>query len=250
MKLVIIPCGSKKIWDKDPGAGQQKAKDAYIGGFFIKNRQYAEKQNCDWLILSAKYGFIEPDFIIPGNYNVTFKKSYPKPISDKELFDQYNEKQLSKYDEVIVLGGIDYISKVKKIFGGANIQAPFKGLPLGKMMSKINEALGGTKITSKNITNNNRIEVKDTYSKNDCAIILEKLFSECSMDYIDIEAGELHRLVGGYPGTNHKMPSCCAVMKRYMNNNDEILYSPPSGKGASLKIRYYLPRQKRDGYVL
>jgi hypothetical protein len=30
--------------------------------------------------------------------------------------------------------------------------------------------------------------------------------------YVDIVSGEVHRLVGGYPGRNHKMPTCCKVM--------------------------------------
>ena len=58
--------------------------------------------------------------------------------------------------------------------------------------------------------------------------------------YIDVKSGDLHRQVGDYPGKNHKMPSCCSVMKSAMKTNDEILESPPSGKGASLVIRYYI----------
>ena len=60
---------------------------------------------------------------------------------------------------------------------------------------------------------------------------------------IIITSGELHRLVGGYPGTNHRMPICCAAMKEAFNSStDTILSSPTSGNGASLKIRYALPR--------
>lgn len=60
--------------------------------------------------------------------------------------------------------------------------------------------------------------------------------------FIDVVSGELHRQVGGYPANdgNHRMPVCCEVMKNMMQDNDEILYSPDSGQGATLKIRYYL----------
>ena len=58
--------------------------------------------------------------------------------------------------------------------------------------------------------------------------------------YVDITSGDLHRKVGGYPGKNHSMPTCCDVMKSLMKSKDEVLQSPPKGKGATLTIRYYL----------
>jgi len=60
--------------------------------------------------------------------------------------------------------------------------------------------------------------------------------------FLDVVAGDLHRMVGGYPGPQHRMPSCCHVMIRAMKPGDEVLSSPPKGKGATLKNRYYLPR--------
>ena len=60
--------------------------------------------------------------------------------------------------------------------------------------------------------------------------------------HIDINSGELHRKVGGYPGTNHRMPVCCGVMYAERKTGDEIISQPAKGKGASLTIRYRLPR--------
>ena len=60
--------------------------------------------------------------------------------------------------------------------------------------------------------------------------------------YVDINSGELHRRVGGYPGADHRMPSCCRAMQDEMRGTDEVRSSPPSGAGASLTIRYRLPR--------
>lgn len=34
----------------------------------------------------------------------------------------------------------------------------------------------------------------------------------------------------------------CAVMRAAMRCGDMILHAPPSGQGASLRIRYHLPR--------
>jgi 5-methylcytosine-specific restriction protein A len=59
---------------------------------------------------------------------------------------------------------------------------------------------------------------------------------------IVINSGELHRLVGGYPGNNHRMPMCCSVMRAEMRVGDAIINQPPKGNGASLSIKYTLPR--------
>jgi len=62
--------------------------------------------------------------------------------------------------------------------------------------------------------------------------------------YVDIEAGQLHREVGGYPnGGNHRMPVCCnALDEARQPGRYEEIYTPPSRYGAKLKIRYFLPR--------
>ena len=57
-----------------------------------------------------------------------------------------------------------------------------------------------------------------------------------------VNSGDLHRYVGGYPGPDHLMPSCCSVMRKAMNVDDEVLSQPKKGAGASLTIKYRLPR--------
>lgn len=64
--------------------------------------------------------------------------------------------------------------------------------------------------------------------------------------HIEVNAGELHRVVGGYPpkgGETHRMPMCCSVMRAELaRGNAEVICEPESGQGASLTVRYYLPR--------
>ena len=74
---------------------------------------------------------------------------------------------------------------------------------------------------------------------------LQKLLSEAEANgatAIEINAGKLHRAVGGYPAEDgkHEMPSCCEAMYQLRKPQDEILSSPPKGKGATLTIRYLL----------
>ena len=63
--------------------------------------------------------------------------------------------------------------------------------------------------------------------------------------HVEVLAGDLHRGVGGYPGRRHNMPGCVGVMRAEMGPGDEVVNAPPSGKGASVIIRYRLPRGSR-----
>ena len=60
--------------------------------------------------------------------------------------------------------------------------------------------------------------------------------------YVDVRSGELHRVVGGYPGRLHALSTCCSVMRSVMRDGDREVEAPPKGVGASLVIRYRLPR--------
>ena len=59
---------------------------------------------------------------------------------------------------------------------------------------------------------------------------------------VEINSGDLHREVGIYPEPGHSMPTCCNMMREAMTVQDTVLSSPPKGRGASLTIRYELPR--------
>ncbi len=61
---------------------------------------------------------------------------------------------------------------------------------------------------------------------------------QSGLGLVDIRAGELHRDVKG----EDRMPLVCHVMRKLMVSPDEVLSGPPSGQGASLVVRYRLPR--------
>jgi hypothetical protein len=103
-RLVIVPCGRAKIWDRHPDAGPTAAAHAYTGAPFTVNRQYAEQAGGDWMILSAKYGFLRPTCVIPGPYETTFKRRGTNPIGLGPLRDQVAQLGLDRYSEVIGLG--------------------------------------------------------------------------------------------------------------------------------------------------
>ena len=143
VRLCVVPCGSLKIWDKYPDAGPTKAEDVYIGPFAKACIEYAKRfYRESYVILSAKYGFLFPDEVIPENYNVTFKDPSTNPISVEELRRQAKEKGLMEYGEVVVIGGRDYVDIVKKVFKGKKIITPLKGYGgIGKMISVMKNAV-------------------------------------------------------------------------------------------------------------
>jgi hypothetical protein len=86
---------------------------------FKASRRYAERFAKCWLILSAKYGFIEPDFCIPQNYDVSVGD--PDSISADTLREQIREKDLLRFKTVGVLGSARYWRLVKKAFEGDTV---------------------------------------------------------------------------------------------------------------------------------
>lgn len=141
--LVIVPCGQKKIWDRSPQAGPTTAKDAYIGPPFGINKTFAKRFGETWMILSAKYGFIEPDFEIPVPYNITFKKRQTGPISTEQLREQVRQQNLARYSTIIGLGGKEYREAIESAFAGepSRLCFPFSGLPIGLAMQATKSAI-------------------------------------------------------------------------------------------------------------
>jgi hypothetical protein len=113
--LVVVPSGRRKIWDMKENARPTKAKNVYTGPPFKENREYAETFSDKWVILSPKYGFIEPDFIIPEDYNVTFKNPKTNPISLSKLKEQAKDR-FSEYPCIVALGGTTYANLVIETF--------------------------------------------------------------------------------------------------------------------------------------
>jgi hypothetical protein len=256
MRLFIIGCGKSKIWDKNDDIGPQKAEDVYTSGFATLKREYAQSQSCDWMILSAKYGFIRPDFVIPGPYNVTFDDPSTHPIPVPELRQQVRDQQLDRYDEITIVAGRKYIDSAKEAFDGtaARIAAPFAGLPMGQQMQMMcqemaehdharaaassvvgrRSTVGDTRATGVRTAG---VVNADTFRK-----ALRALFDEVKGDFVDVTSGDLYRMVGGRTGRDHRMATCCSVMISLKRPGDTVLAQPPKGKGATLTIRYVLPR--------
>jgi hypothetical protein len=94
------------------------------------------------VILSARYGFILPDFKIE-DYDVTFKKKSPDLVQDAKLRRQIRKLKLDGYKIVIGLGGKDYRDRVETAFAEVPVKPrfPFENLPIGKAMQAVKRAV-------------------------------------------------------------------------------------------------------------
>jgi len=126
--LFIVACTRTKIWDKNPQAPTYvPARDAYRGESFKEfmiwlKENKAELKGFRWLVLSAKYGYIEPWHPI-GDYDVTFKDETTGPISDCALYSQVmyqkrwsDNRPLRRFKFVRCFGSTTYVEKVRKSF--------------------------------------------------------------------------------------------------------------------------------------
>lgn len=125
-QLSIIPCGKKKIWDKTPSHGPACTKDTYIGTFHMLCRRYALEYTDQWVVLSAKHGFLLPEDIVEENYDVTFNQNSNEIITLEKLRSQVLEKGLNQFDELIILTG----KKYKKVIEGSFEQKTTMKYPL------------------------------------------------------------------------------------------------------------------------
>jgi len=131
--LFVVACSKTKIWDINESAPEfVPARMAYQGDDFKKFLKWVEESGLEqkgfrWLILSAKYGYIEPWHPI-CNYSVTFSDEATGPISDETLCRQvlYQTRWgvlLRRFRTVICVGNELYFNKVKNSFktAGSNV---------------------------------------------------------------------------------------------------------------------------------
>ena len=140
--LVVIPCGRMKIWARQPHRGPTPARDAYMSEYFQTNGAFAERFGSRWVILSDKFGFIDPGFVIPGPYEVTFANPASGPISFEALRAQVGARGLTRFATVIGLGGRVHRDATKYAFEGtgASVRFPFAGLGIEEQKRRTREA--------------------------------------------------------------------------------------------------------------
>jgi len=137
-ELYILPCSKTKIWDINPRLEPlQPSGDVYNGQLHLKGKSFVkfyQKSDPAYLILSAKYGFIYPETMIE-NYNETFKT---KKADLEFLGKQIRDYGLYDTKLVIVLGGSAYYDVVERVFKKSKVCIPLQFMPIGMMLSALN----------------------------------------------------------------------------------------------------------------
>lgn len=108
--FVITTCGKTKA------PGPAPAADFYRGSFVKKQGQVAAalRPTQGRLILSNKYGFMRPDWIIPGPYDSHW--GYPDTMPDEELEAQVAALPLRPGDWVVNTGAREYARQTRRLF--------------------------------------------------------------------------------------------------------------------------------------
>ncbi|KLA35149.1 DUF6884 domain-containing protein [Bacillus cereus] len=141
-RLCIIPCGKKKIWDKHSDYGPMEAKDVYISPFGKACQAYATMFFENWVILSAKHGFLRPSDIVLENYDFAFDSKSDEVISIEQLQKQMVDKSLLQFDEIVLLAGKKHKKVVTKLYPEEMITYPLEGCKgIGYMLQRLKEAV-------------------------------------------------------------------------------------------------------------
>ncbi|HGE5803631.1 TPA: DUF6884 domain-containing protein [Bacillus thuringiensis] len=141
-RLCIIPCGKKKIWDKHSDYGPMEAKDVYISPFGKACQAYATMFFENWVILSAKHGFLRPSDIVLENYDLAFDSKSDEVISIEQLQKQMIDKSLLQFDEIVLLAGKKHKKVVTKLYPEEMITYPLEGCKgIGYMLQRLKEAV-------------------------------------------------------------------------------------------------------------
>lgn len=114
--IAVVGCGAAK---KD---GTHPAKELYTSNYFRLKREYAEKCCTGWVILSAKYGIIDPDREITA-YDTTIddlseselqqwaEDAYAEILKRTEFMDPNAEGT----NRVVWLAGDDYVKPIERV---------------------------------------------------------------------------------------------------------------------------------------
>jgi len=123
--IVIISCGASKRSVRAPA--WKLYTGTYFKSMFSCARKWASRRE-DIYILSAKYGLVQMDRVLPP-YDTRIAS--PDAVTIQEVRDQAEQFGLMDSQDIILLGGKDYVSVLKAVFPSA--KAPLQDMKIGGM---------------------------------------------------------------------------------------------------------------------
>ena len=141
--------GGKALWlvscVKTKRSSPCRAEDLYNSAWFVKARAYAERQDCPWRILSAKYGLVRPETVIePYEKTLNTMRDAERREWAERVLTQL-EPELAGLDAVVFLAGQSYREFLEGPLRnrGLDVRVPMEGLSQGRQLSWLNDQLGG-----------------------------------------------------------------------------------------------------------
>lgn len=132
-EIGLVSCTKSK---KD---SKSKPKELYMKSqLFQKVRRYAEREHDDWLILSAKYGLLEPEGepIPPYDSTLRNQSKQQKKNWSERVFQDLKERRLLK-ETLVIHAGRDYYEYLLPLLDEAEVdyKIPPEGLSYGERLS-------------------------------------------------------------------------------------------------------------------
>ena len=240
-RIALIACSKTKQDHK------KAARELYCSDLFRKAVVYAERSADRWFVLSAKYGLVAPEDEIDP-YEQT-QKGIPiaaRRAWARSVYEQMAARGILIPGTVFVwLAGQDYFAELSPLLAGFMQERPLQGLRQGEQLSFFVHANRGDAPAAK--PPGTRVSDVGPPTTDDFRTAIARLLADgerSALREVRVRSGDLHRQVGGYPGPNARMPSCCNAMRAAMVVGDSIIAQPPKRNGASLEIHYGLPRPR------
>ena len=135
--LCLVSCVAEKLHSSAP------AKNLYTSDLFRKMRTLVEAQGWPWLILSAKYGIVDPEQVI---------EPYEKTLNTMRIAERRDWAEgclvalgphLAGVTSVVFLAGARYLEFLAPALSdrGIEVHDPMARLPIGKRKAWLNRAI-------------------------------------------------------------------------------------------------------------
>lgn len=134
-KVFLVSCVSEKH------ARRMRARELYCSTWFQKARAFVERQTGEWLILSAKYGLVEPDQMVEP-YNETLNE---KTVEERREWSRKVIQELQPHcppgTSVVFLAGEKYrkFLALALVELGCHVEIPMEGLAIGEQLHWLSE---------------------------------------------------------------------------------------------------------------
>lgn len=116
---------------------RRRRRDLYVSTLFRSNLAYARQMNADQIhILSAKYGLLELDQVVPP-YEMTLNtmSEAEKKAWSSRVLDSLRQKADLKADLFVFLAGVNYRKYL--IPAITHYQVPLEGLSFGQQLQEL-----------------------------------------------------------------------------------------------------------------